>query len=130
MPSPSKFIANSDLASTPAPMSGAVVLTITTPASQYVAENTIVEYKTETTISDDFDFVYSIITCNEEPDICAYNRYASIDQYGVRCDASINIVGNKIQLWATYSSLLDATFTGSYTFRAIVIPMKSPYSQS
>lgn len=130
MPSPSKFIADSDLASTPAPMSGAVVLTITTPASQYVAEHTIVEYKTETTISGGFDFVYSIITCDEAPEICAYNRYASIDQYGVRCIASINIIGNKIQLWATYSSLLDATFTGSYTFRAIVVPMKSPYSQS
>lgn len=130
MPSPSKFIADSDLASTPAPMSGAVVLTITTPASQYVAERTTVEYKTETTISEGFDFVYSIITCDEAPEICAYNRYASIDQSGVRCIASINIIGNKVQLWATYSSLLDATFTGSYTFRAIVIPMKSPYSQS
>lgn len=130
MPSPSKFIADSDLASTPAPMSGAVVLTITTPASQHVAERTIVEYKTETTISGGFDFVYSIITCDEAPEICAYNRYASIDQSDVRCIASINIIGDKIQLWATYSSLLDATFTGQYTFRAIVIPMKSPYSQS
>lgn len=130
MPSPSKFIANSDLASTPAPMSGAITLSITTPASQYVAENTIVEYSTEATVSDDFDFVYSIITCDEEPTICAYNEYASIDQYGIRCDASINIVGDKIQLWATYSSLLNATFTGSYTFRAIVIPIKSPCGQS
>lgn len=130
MPSPSKFIADSDFASTPAPMSGAIVLTITTPVSQYVAENTIVEYKTEMTISEDFDFVYSIITCDEVPEICAYNRYASIDQSGVRCDASINIVGNKIQFWTTYSALLNATFTGSYTFRAIVIPIKSPYEQA
>lgn len=130
MPSPSKFISNSDLASTPAPLSGAIVLTITTPASQYVGANTIVEYKTETTIDKDFDFVNTIITCDEYPNLCSYNRFLTIDQSGVRCDASVNIIGNKIQLFTTYSSLLNATFTGQYTFRAIIIPMKSPYSQS
>lgn len=132
MPCPSKFISSSDYASTPAPLSGAKVLTLTTPASQYVQMKQVVEYTTEITLEYDFDALEYIITCDEEPSLIGYSERLSIDSVGTYLEAGVCPVGrNRVQLYATYySNLQSDTFTGQYTFRAIVIPMKSPYSQS
>lgn len=132
MPCPSKFIANSNLASTPAPLSGAKTLSITTPASQYVQMKQVVEYTAEITLEDEFDALEYIITCDEEPNLVGYSEHLTIDINGTYLVAGVCPIGrNRVQLYATYySNLQNDTFSGQYTFRAIAVPTKSPYSQS
>ncbi len=127
---PSEFIANSDLGSTPAPLSGAKEIVLTTPASQYVSALSVVEHYSEIIVDEEFDIANYILTCDEEPSLCAYNWYLELDQYGVKVDVCVVPMGNRIRLLASYTSLYGATFTGSYTFRAVVVPVQSPYSQS
>lgn len=128
MTSPSKFITSSDYASTPAPLTGAREIVLTTTASQYISARSTIEQYTEITVGDDFDFANYIITCDEEPTLCAYNWFLVINQYGTAINALVQPIGNKIRLSAIYTSIDGGTFTGSYTFRAVVIPMKSPYN--
>lgn len=130
MPSPSKFIANSDLASTPAPLSGAQIITLTTPASQAIVANVPVKVYQEIPLDGEFDTINFIMTCQEVPQIIAYNERLYIFQNGLYLIANATPIGNKVRLSATYTSTLSGTFTGPYTFRAIIVPMKSPYGQS
>lgn len=129
MTSPSKFQSSSDYSSTPAPLTGAKQLVLTTPASQYVPALGDIEYYSEITISEDFDTLLFILTCDEVPSICSYNTILRVGG-ATHIDACVIPVNNKARLVAVYTSIDGGTFTGSYTFRAVVIPIKSPYNQS
>lgn len=130
MTSPSKFISSSDYSSTPAPLSGAREITFTTPASQYVQALNFVEYHSDITIGEDYDTLLYIITCDQLPDLCAYNWALTIDYLSGQINANIFPIQNKARLLISYSATDNHTFSGSYTFRAVVVPIKSPYNQS
>lgn len=126
---PSKFITNSDFASTPAPLTGGQSIVLTTPASVSVQQLETKVYTQSVTFDDDFDTVDFIITCDEFPDINIYNGYYS-EQGGSFLFVSVEISGRTVSLVAVFTAFWSATFTGSRTFRAVVVPMKTPYEQS
>lgn len=128
MPSPSKFIETSDLASTPAPLSGAKTITLTSPASQAIVANVPIIIYQEISLDGDFDTINFILTCNEEPNLIAYNERLDIQQGGLHLIVNATPKGDKVRLFGVYTSTLSGTFSGSYTFRAVIIPMKSPFS--
>lgn len=130
MTSPSKFIASSDFASTPAPLAGAKEITFTTPASQYVSALNFVEFHADVAIGEDFDTLLYILTCDELPDLCAYNWALTIDDLEGQINASVVPMQNNARLLISYSAIANHTFSGAYTFRAVVVPIKSPYNQS
>lgn len=129
MPYPSKLITDSDLSSTPASLSGGRKITLTTPANVSCNANSIVSYESTIAISEEFDMVDYIITIDELPDVNVYNGYTQ--EYGpnVTLWGSVEVSGNIVKLAATFGSLLGGTFPASRTFRAIIIPIKSPFSQ-
>ena len=129
MPFPSKFISNSDLSSTPSSLEGAKTIVLSTPANVFVQGLSVVTHQSMTAFGGGFYSVDFIITCDQYPDINVYNGYVEFSDNGVTMWASIEIVGNTVRLVATYASFWNATFAPSLTIRAVVIPIKSPFSQ-
>lgn len=129
MPFPSKFISNSDLSSTPSSLEGAKTIVLSTPANVFVQGLSVVTHQSMTAFGGGFDSVDFILTCDQHPDINVYNGYVEFSDNGVTMWASIEIVGNTVRLVATYASFWNATFAPSLTIRAVVIPIKSPFSQ-
>lgn len=129
MPYPSKLISDSDLSSTPASMSGGQKITLTTPSNVACGANNVVSYESTITIGEGFDMVDYIITIDELPDVNVYNGYTQEYGLNVTLWGSVEVSGNVVKLVATYGSLLGGTFSASRTFRAVVIPIKSPFSQ-
>lgn len=129
MPYPSKFISSSDLSSTPSSLEGAKTIVLSTPANVFVQRLSVVTRQSMTAFGSGFDSVDFILTCDQYHDINVYNGYVEFSDNGVTMWASIEIVGNTVRLVATYASFWDATFAPSLTIRAVVIPIKSPFSQ-
>lgn len=131
MTQPSKFISNSDLSSTPSSLLGAKEVVLATPASVNVSALTPVEYKQTITFGQDFDTINFSISCDELPNINAYNDYVEIsNNAGINLWVSVEISGNNVSLVGVFGSIVGGTFSGSYTLRAIIVPIKSPFSQS
>lgn len=133
MPYPARLIFDSDLSSTPAPLQGGVSLVLTTPANVYAPAFQPVYFESSVTFGEQFDTVDYILTCDENPEIIVYNGYISEDF--VHFDfatifASVVIEGRTVKLIATVASADGGTFEPSRTFRATVIPTKSPFSAS
>lgn len=129
MPYPARFISSSDYSSTPSSLEGAKKIVLSTPANVFVPELSVVNYQSSTTFSGGFDSVDFIITCDQYPAVNVYNSYVEFSDGGVTMWASIEIVDNTVRLVATYASFWDATFAPSLTLRAVVIPIKTPFSQ-
>lgn len=130
MPYPSKFISDSDLSSTPSSLEGGKRITLTTPSSVTCQALKTVAYSSSATFAKDFDTVEFIITCDQFPDINVYNGYVEVvGADGITIFTSIEISGRTVRLVATYTAFWDATYSGSLTFRAVVVPIKSPFSQ-
>lgn len=130
MTQPSKFIADSDLSSTPSSLMGAKEIVLTTPANVNVPALGVAEYRQSVSFGQDFDSVNFSITCDELPNINAYNGYIEVEQNAINLWVSIEIANNTVSLVGVISGLVGGTFANSYTFRAVVVPIKTPYSQS
>ena len=126
---PNKFILNSDNSTTPAPLQGAKKIDLTTPASVSVRAFETVNFKETVYFDEPFDAIESIISCDEFPDANTFDNYY-IEFGSTDLMASIDVSGNAVSLYVTFTNMWDATFTGERHFHAIVIPVKSPYNQS
>lgn len=131
MPYPARLIFDSDLSSTPAPLQGGVSLVLTTPANVYAPALQPVYFEASATLTVQFDTVDYILTCDELPTVNVYNGYISEDYVNLDFAtiwASVVIDGQTVKLVATVGSTDGGTFEPSRTFRATIIPLKSPFS--
>lgn len=127
---PAKLIATSDMASTPAPLAGGRKITLNTPANVQVREMQLTRFEASTTFDEDFDAVEYIITCDQFPEMQIINSqftwYSNADVF-----VSVEMRDSRsVALIAIFTNFWDATFPNALTFHAVVVPMKSPYSQS
>lgn len=126
---PNKFISNSDYASTPAPLEGAKTIDLTIPANTSVNPLEIKKFIEQVSFDKPFDSISYIISCDELPDITAYNStyrlYDMLDIY-----VYIKIQGNVVSLISLYTDIIGGTCPTTYHFHTVVIPIKSPFEQS
>lgn len=132
MAHPSEFVANSDFASTPASLAGAVELTLTTPTNIQLQEYVPTTLQVEQTLDGDFDSFVAYLSMDGKDEIQINDRLGmqEIGTYSVfYCWAKVEMLSSrKVALKAVFSSFSN-TSTGniSHTFKAIVIPIKAPY---
>ena len=129
MPFPSKFIANSDYASTPSSLEGGKKIDLTTPANVHVEALEIKKFSQSISFDEPFDTVEYIITCDEFPYVAQYNDMYREDNL-TRLYAYIQINGKTITLTALFTDIISGTFPDERHFHAVVVPIKSPYNQS
>lgn len=130
MPYPARLIADSDLSSTPAPLAGAITLELKTPANVVTQGLSPITFESSYTFDEQFDTVDYILSCDELPDVMTYNSYLEENNNLTTVWVFIKLEGRTVKLTAIFDSTDGGTFEPSRTFRATVIPTKSPFSAS
>lgn len=90
----------------------------------------LTRFEATTTFDEDFDAVEYVITCDQFPEMQIINSqfiwYSDADVF-----VSVEMRDSRtVALVAIFTNFWDATFADALTFHAVVVPMKSPYSQS
>lgn len=126
MTQPSKFISNSDFASTPSSLLRPKHLILTPPASFNIVAYEPTVFSTSATFERDFDSFVAYVWMDDDSAMLING------QIKVRstADGWIKVVmknSRTVVLQAIYSEFWATTVTNNHTFHAVVVPILSPY---
>lgn len=134
MEQPSKFIANSDFASTPSSLAGAYEFEITSPTNIQLTEGVPKEYTYSHVFDADFGAFISymridggdLIQISQPISIIEYNDAQTYDYY-IFAKAEMRSA-REVVFKIVYSSFFNLTTSSTpHTFKATIIPIKTPY---
>lgn len=131
MQCPSKFIANSDFASTPSTLLAPKELTFTPTVPFNLTAGTVQTFNVDASFQDYFDSFFSYITVDGGNEISLNGTVYFTETFsGVSVQTYAQVImtnARTVSLKLSYFSYNNTTVTGTHTFRAIVTPMLSPY---
>lgn len=130
---PTRFILNSDYASIPAPLLPPVKLSVTAPTGMAIPNFAMNTVDTFAYLDGDFDFLNWEISCDQYPQMSVHNGILRVDtpEFG-SVIATVDPLENGTVRFRAYTSGSGTTqryLTHDYTFRATVMPMRSPFAR-
>lgn len=126
MTQPSKFISNSDFASTPSSLLPPKHLILTPPSSFEVQALVPTVFSSSATFPRDFDSFVAYLWMDNEPEMLINGQIKVLDTANGWIKVEMRN-SRTVVLRAVYSQFWDTTVTNNHTFHAVVVPILSPY---